>query len=331
MTSNIEIFKTFRSHFSSKYFDIIANDNLQKVATFSKLDLFTSPHILFYGNDPTLLRMIVDTIISKIFQEELVKKKCAYELTNNNNKYSCSYSYSKFHTEIDIESVLSAERQFISEFISGHIASTKNILQEKHIVVIHNINSLNENTMYALRYPIERLSNNVFFIFTSKTITGIEPALLSRCMPLRCNISIDNMEQFFEAFVENNNIEDIVEIDPNDNILCNVLKLTKNDSTDNLHKKLHAFIDDIAVDKSIGSVCEKIRTFGYKILHFNVSIATIFKIVIKYASQHKLLKKHIYHIVQLSANLQLKDVEMSKPILLFERYFMEIYRLLSVK
>jgi hypothetical protein len=295
--------------------------------------------------------MYVDVILSKIFDTPIKKHNTSYEVVANNNKYNCPYKYSDFHLEIDIHQIVSAERQFISEFISNHIAKTKNITQQKHVIVMHNINSLNEQSMFALRYPIERLCKNVIFIFTAQYTSPIEPAFLSRCLLLRSNIEDEDMEEFFEYFISQNNIdptdgitknihklsisqnniEDPVEIDPSDGIIKNILKLSKYNVENNIEKQLHLFIDQLLKEKNIFKACELIKSFGFKILHFNIPIANIMKITLDYLCNIKSFQKHLYYLIQFSADLEYKSTKISKYILVFERYFIEIYKKHTLK
>jgi hypothetical protein len=328
---NIDYLHNFQTEFNEHYFDLLANTRIHRLCSLTIDELFGSPHLLFYGNDPTILKMYVDVILTRIFKTTIVKRSTTYDVMANNNKYSCPYKYSDVHLEIDIDQIVSAERQFISDFISNHIAKTKNISYQKHIIVMHNVNSLHEQSMYALRYPIERLSRNVYFIFTAKTTSRIEPSFLSRCFQIRSNIQEENIEQFFEHFLERNKIEDEIEIDPTDGVINNILKLSKCDIPNNIEKQLTLFIDQLLKEKNIFKGCELIRSFGFKILHFNVPIATIMKITLNYLGTLKQFDKYIYDLVKYSTELEYKSISVSKPILIFERYFAEIYKRNMIK
>lgn len=328
---SIQYIEHFQKNFESIYFDKLANPRIQKITSQTIDELFCCPHLLLYGNDVSLLKLYSDTMLSRIFKKTIVKSDASYEVSSNNNKYNCPYIYSDIHVEIDVEQILHAEKQFICNFISNHIATTKNISQAKHVCVIHNIHKLNEQSIFSLRYPIERFSNNIYFIFTARTITQVEPAFLSRCLLIRSNVEDECIESFFETFLEQNDIDNEVEIDPNDGIVMNLLKLHGNNFQSSVEKQLHQFIDQLINEKDIFKVCENIRTFGFKILHFNIPIATIMKITLKYILPMKTFKKHIYKIVKCSADLEVKSAHMSKQILVFERYFVEIFKFAKMK
>lgn len=322
---------SFKKDFDTKYFDYIANRNVKQICSLSTDDFFGSPHSVLYGNDMSIIKMIVDTMLSRVFQKQLSKKSSIYEISTNSNKHQCPYCYSEVHIEIDMEEIVTAERQFISDFISKHIAGTKSIHQPKHIVVIHNAQSMSEGSILALRKPLEQFSNNIIFIFTTQNISRLDGTLKSRCMQIRCNTDNEKMETFFEFFIEENMISgDQFEIDPYDGIINNLLKLSSS-VPNSIECKLHAFIDKLLVEKNVFNAYEHVRNFGYKMLHFNVPFAIFMKITIKYLSKTPKYKKFMYDIAVLSADLELKSQNVSKQILIFENYYMEIYKKLVIK
>ena len=316
----------FQKDFPDKYFETLANKNILQIASMTQEELFNSPHVLLFGNEVTILKLYVHALLSKVFQKNVISKIAEFEYTNNSSKYTCNYKYSDVHLEIDMQEIISSERQFISDFIYKHIGNTRNIYQQKHIVVIHNIQSMTDATMFSLRRPLEQFSNNILFIVTTKSLSRIESAILSRFMYIKCRIEPDNLENFFEMFVSNKEIEGTIEIDPTDGLTHNLLSLSISETQDNIKNRLENFIDELLKEKNVSKACELIRSFGYKILHFNVPLATIMKITVNKLMNNKHFKNNIVEIVTLSANLEHKSLSLGKPILIFENYFLEIYK-----
>jgi hypothetical protein len=328
----INYLKNFQNDFHEKYFKLLANDYILKIKSFSQNELFQSPNILFYGNDASVLKMYVDSILKTIFNTKLKKQKATYELTNNNNKYNCPYLYSDNHIEIDVNNIPSVERQFMCNFISNQVSFIKNINQLKHIVVIHSVDKLNDNTIFAMRYLIERSSRNALFIFTASSLSKIDDAFLSRCFLVRSNITETGLESFFDYFLDTQKIDLMqVDIDPHKSVFTNILEFTLPNEQNKLSLSIQKFIDEISIEKNIFAVYEKIRNFGYKILHFNVPMALLMKISINHLKEKQIFKNNIHKIITLSAELEHKSLHMSKPILIIEKYFLEIYKLSPLK
>jgi len=316
----------FQKDFPDKYFETLANKNILQIASMTQEELFNSPHVLLFGNEVSILKLYVHALLCRVFKKNIISKTAEFEYTNNSSKYTCNYKYSDVHLEIDMQEIISSERQFISEFIYKHIGNTRNIYQQKHIVVIHNIQSMTDATMFSLRRPLEQFSNNILFIVTTKSLSRIESAILSRFMYIKCRIEPDNLENFFEMFVSNKEIEGTIEIDPTDGLTHNLLSLSISETQDNIKNRLENFIDELLKEKNVSKACELIRSFGYKILHFNVPLATIMKITVNKLMNNKHFKNNIVEIVTLSANLEHKSLSLGKPILIFENYFLEIYK-----
>jgi hypothetical protein len=322
--------REFSSNFSNKYFQHIANARLRGLASFSKEDLFQCPNIMLYGTDTTLLKLYTDAILSSIFKRPVTKKSATYDVSSNNNKYNCPYKYSDVHIEVDMEHVPNPEKQYICEFISKHVAQTKNINQPKHIVVIHNMNMVSAQVMNSLKKPTDS-NTNVLFILTSSRISNIDYAIKSRCLHVRCNTEYDDLETFLETFVEGQNIPDQVEVDPDDGLVKILMKLGLSERTceSTLSKNVREFITDLFKEKSLPSACEKIRTFAHKILHFNFPVARIFQECIQLFVKDKRLENHMFAIAELSADLELKSRQMSKPVIILEHYWTQIYAMVN--
>jgi hypothetical protein len=318
--------KQFCYKFKDKYFDILANESLRRLSKYTPEDLFQNPHILLYGNETTVLKILTRAILETILQTTSRMKKSTFEVVNNNNKYACPYKYCNTFIEIDMAEITSSERQFISEFIYKHIACTKNISQEKHIIVMHNVNTLSENSIYALRQPLEKFSKNILFIFTTKNLSIMQPAILSRFMMIRCNFQEDNLINFFEEFATDHEIEGDVEIDPGEGLVMNLLRMATPDMESTITRVIRTFMESLLKEKNIIKACEMVRVFAYKIMHFNVSIATIMKETITICQKDKRLLKHIHKIIQLSAELEHQSRLVNKQTMILEQYYLCIYK-----
>lgn len=322
----------FREHFCETYFPLLANKVVNGICRFSPAELFCSPHLLMYGVESTVQVMYVDAILSRIFGTEITaaKRSATYEVSVSGTKHACPYTHSPHHVEIDMEALRimgNAERHFIAEFITKHIATMRNVRQEKHIVVLHNCQAMQDQTMYALRRPVESCTRNVLFIFTTQSLGRMEPALKSRCMHIKCVIPASNVEAFWEKFVEDAGVamndDDQIEIDPAHGIVKNILRLSSPLTLPATDINISAFLNDLLQEKSIVKAVEKIRVFAFRILQFAVPISRIMRACITHLCDVKGV--NVGDVAILSAQLEYKSQSMSKHAILVEKYFLELY------
>ncbi|NDE61092.1 MAG: hypothetical protein EB038_02560, partial [Cyclobacteriaceae bacterium] len=147
-------------------------------------------------------------------------------------------------------------------------------------------------------------------------------------MPIKCTIPENILQLFFEDFLNANpNIPDNIELDPSDGLARNLLIISQEHIVqNNISKYICNFIDTLLKEKNVMKVCELVRVSGYKILHFNVPLERIMKITISHLATIKKAKQYISDIISISANLQHKSLTVSKHIIVFEKYFLDIYK-----
>lgn len=320
--------KSFHDDFEQKYFADLANDALMKIREMTSDEFFDCPHLLLYGNSTTMLKLTTQALLKMILKTTTPFRSCSFDVVNNNNKYACPYKSCNTHIEIDMADISSSERQFVSEFVCNHIAKTRNMFQKKHVVVMHNTHTMSQNSMFAMRRPIERFSASTQFIFTTPTLSNMEPTILSRFMCVRCEVSIEKFVAFFEHFAQDQDIPHDIELIPGDGIITNITRLEhgkKEMST--LELNTRQFLGRIFKEKNVLKACEAIRAFGYKVLHFNLDIATVMRMTLQILGKMKNFEKHMLDIVALSADLEAKSKHVSKNIVVLENYFLKIYKI----
>ena len=329
----------FKQLSESKYFDTIANERIKRIASLTKNELFSSPNMLFYGNDISILMIYIDAIVKRVFGlTSLTKRQTSQEY--GSTKVTLAYKYTDVHIEVDMESMTSAERQGFCEYLSKDVATTKNIRQDKHVIVIHNMQTMSDNNINTLRKIVDSCPN-VMFLMTSKSINCIDASFKSRCMLVRSNTEEDDLTSFFETFAEEHMTEtnDTLDIYPSEGIVMNLLRMSfpYMDKTSVEHK-IEAFIDTLMLEKDICKAYESIRVFGHNILHFGVTLKTIMTYSMSYIN--KKLKKRVKEkqitsdilnarmrdLVLVSAQLEAKSCLFAKPILIIEKYFLQIHQ-----
>lgn len=322
--------EVFRDRFA-EYLPVLGNDAVIRLTQMSQDSFFESPHLLLYGNSPTVLGLMSRTIVETVMGTKSRMMSASYEVTSNNNKYSCPYLHCATHMEINMAEIKSAEKQFVCDFIHKHISTTKSMNQRKHIVVMHNVDTLSTQSSFALRRPIESAANNVMFIFTCPTLANLETAILSRFCLVRCNFTTDTKTAFLERFAQDQCIDGDILMDPNDCIVLTLLSISCPEVRSTTEKVVKTFLADLFKEKNILKACDGIRTFAYKILHFNVPIATVMKTVITALGEDKSFRGRIAEVVQLSADLECKSHHVSKVCLVLEHYFLRLYNMKTAK
>ena len=321
----------FRNRFED-YFNILANSNLKRLSKMSPEEFFSNPNIMLHGIETTILKLITRTLFRRIFKIETKMQQCQFEVVNSSNKYNCPYEYCETYTEIDMAKIVSAEKQFLTDFVCNHIATHKNIYQQKHIVVMHNTDSLGVQSSFALRRTLESYSKNVVFFFTARSFSNLESAIQSRFMFVRCNVPIDYKIAFLEKFLDDNSIEHQIEIDPRDSIVEMLLKISSNNNVENtIETTIRKFLQGLFLEKNILKACEITRTFAYKILHFNVTFARIAQDVIDVLSTQRKFVNKMHDVVQLSADMETESHSVSKKSLILEQYFLCLYSYANMK
>jgi len=316
----------FQSSFDTKYFDLLAPDIVKKIAALDLQSFVDLPHIIFFGQDMSLLQLFVDAILKRVLRNPLlVKHKAELEIACNSTKHVIKFQHSTFHNEVDMEDVQSGQRQFLMEFVHKHISMTKTVLPgvSKRIVVLHSMDRCQHQ--FALRKILETCANNVIFIMTTRSMNSINDAICSRSMSINGSVSNANFELFFENFVEDHGIDE-AEIDRSDGTTYTILNLGAIKQDDGLEKCVRDHIAYILATSDLYKIICSNREFAYKMLHFQTPCSRIFRHVINACSASKLPKNRIIDIIAHAADLEHKSAMMSKPSMLVERILLAVWK-----
>lgn len=319
-----------------RYVPMIANNRVNALMHFSKSDLFSSPCILLYGNATSVLMVIVDVVLQTIFGEKECKKS---EVLNELNGYNMVFARSSVHIEFNFEDMTSAENKAVCEYICKELVTTKNIHQEKHLIVLHNIHRANVSSINALKHALDKTSNTCF-ILTSPNTSQLESSITSRCAQVRCNIPTDAFGEFISVFTDDHNIEPEkdVELDPFNGIIRNLLLLSfaSLDKT-SVEQKIDAFVQSLFADTNTYNVAVHCREFANNIAMFNIHTSSILKhalnafhkrIMAAYSSNMQKVNDIMYAIVILSADIDRKNNSTQKQALLLEAYFIRVHQII---
>ena len=109
------------------------------------LSILNEMNLLFYGYDITLCKYYVNRLLGK--KDQPIKLT---EHTTNVSGVDISYFTNQDFIELNLKTHLSKERSSLVEFIKI-LTSTRKASNDKHIIILNNIDSLNLQLQYKLR------------------------------------------------------------------------------------------------------------------------------------------------------------------------------------
>jgi hypothetical protein len=318
----VDHFQAFKKDFNERYFQDLINPQVQLLATMTQADFFSQPHQLFHGHDLTLTRMLLDAVLHHVMGA-FTKREASIELVVGGSKCSMPFKHSSVHVEVDLDTISSGERQLLTEFIHKHLGATRtvNTEQQKRIVVLHGIE--NSACAFALRKVLETCSKNVLFLLTARNVSKVNEAIKSRCALVRCGVTSDRFDAFCQRFMGDHGIEE-AEVDRSDTVTYTILNFGSTDG-DGVDESIKAHLQNM-VEASFPAALKSNRDFAFKMLHFHIPIAHIFKRVIRFCQKRKLAKHRLLLIVDMAASLEHKSTEVSKPSMPIERLLLEVWR-----
>lgn len=322
----LDHWRSFRSTLDDVYFDMIAPDMMKQLGNMQPHDFFSMPHLLFVGRDVTLTRLLVQCILKRVIGDHVANRKTAeVEVNVNGTKHSMKYVYSASHSEIDLEDVSAGQRQFLTEFIHRHLATTKvvNPTQLKRIVVMHGMDVCKHQ--FALRKVLESCASHVMFIMTANSSGNINEAILSRCCTIRSSVPRAKFDEFCEMFLKNQGIEE-AQVDSTEGITYTILNMCASKQNDGIEVSITDHVQILMDTTDVAKVVLANREFAFKMLHFQVPCAHLFKHVVFAMTSKKLGKDRHVQLIESAAELEHMSHSVAKPSIVMEQFLFEVWR-----
>lgn len=216
---------------------------------------------ILYGQKGFPFETLIEYAISKFYSTKFPIYK-RYPLWNNTLPYIETNYYFCIDTEHpefpkDITSLV--------EFIK-HIVKIKSIYNEKHIIIIKNIDNItNRNTCYIFRILLEKFNNNVLFLCTAHNYQMIERPLKSRSRLFRLPLpTIEQNKQILQLLKPDFNYDVYTR-----NLSLNIFNIENNiqDITINYPPLLET------INKKLKPL--EIRKITYQIFQYKISLAEV--------------------------------------------------------
>jgi len=140
---------------------------------------------LFYSTYGFPFDFFIDDIIKKRFNISYIYRK---EIISNKN---IIYNENQYFFEFDLDNPnMNKKYDNLTELIL-FIIKSKPIINDKHLIIIKNIDKLND-FFFAFRIILEKYSNNCLFICTTNKISKIELPIKSRFCLFRIRLFTTN-------------------------------------------------------------------------------------------------------------------------------------------
>ena len=301
-------------------------------------------NFLFYGCDMSLNKYHTYKILCKC--DEFIK---LVEHTVIVLGVEITYLRNNRFMEFNFKTHLNKEKTTIIDFIKD-ITSTKKPSNTKHIIVIHNLDSLSLQLQYKLRMIIEKSYRNAVYICTCTLLSRVIQPLQSRFTQVRVPMLSNTHKSYiistimkyigsekditkFTSYVKN--------VDMLQDVVCLSISYDLIDETD-ISKPLKKFkfvenevkllFTQFPKYKSTIECITNIRQFIYKIIHYNIDHRIFLKLLIKYCSQSKQICHHMHDIISIvqKHDIDLININQCKIIHSYEIMMLDIYSLLII-
>ena len=311
----------------------------------NEISILNEMNLLFYGYDITYCKYYVNKLLADK-DSTLNFNEC----TTNVLGVDISYFTNPYFIELNLKTHLSKERASIVEFIK-QVTSTRKASNEKHIIVLNNIDALNFQLQYKLRRTIEKASVNASFIGVCNILSKLIEPLQSRFLLVRIPIPSINEKKHISSTIKT--------IFQSDKDTSNLLKYLKNiemfqdivsinlsffmyDSDDAAFVKLckdFKFIDqevkllftNLTKNKSAQDSIQEIRKFTYTLIHYNIDHKVVIQSIISTITKMKAYSSHMYNIVEIlkEFDISMISINQCKVVHAYELCLLKILSLIK--
>lgn len=246
-------------------------DEYKKILEYS---IIFNKNLLFYSYIGFPFDLFIDEIIKRKFNIKQIYRK---ELLWNK---TIIYNENQYFLEIDLDNPSMPKKLNNLNDMLLFIIKTKTINNEKHLIIIKNIDKLNEN-FFAFRIILEKYYNNCYFICFTNRISKIENPIKSRFFLFRLRLfKSQEIQMIFNKYL---NIETNNNLSNNRNIIFHIFiaQTEKNEPlliTDDFCNLHYPPIINFLKSKY---TLNDIRQLSYKYCQYNIGIREIVEDLLK--------------------------------------------------
>lgn len=306
----------FLSNLNDHIYELSSNGCVQFIknaANFQDINNF-----VFYGNIKIFLEVIFEEFIKQYYSIPQLKKSTG-TFQASGSTTELSYTYTDYHFEFDY-----SEKYL--EFIKT-LTSNNTITKRQIIIFMKNVDSVPKSHQHALRRMLEKYQHVKFFM-SSKTLSDLEPAIKSRSFLLNCafpqNKIYNCLRGVCDTQMEEGKFAEMLK-ENNHNIISTIIYISNNFEKPKIEQNLISFLKNMTKERNPLNVIMTIRELCYKLFHLNVELPYVCNIVIGQFSAHKKIKD----IIALSAEIDTQNCRSNKNLILYEKYLLEIYKIIK--
>ena len=292
------------SKFVQNFETIIMNhDYYKKIYEFL---IITQNNILLYGSYGFPTDAFIDQILKRkfIIKNGLYKQECIW-------KKDIPYFHNQHFLEIDLlHPNITKNLNLICEFIKSVII-IKHINNEKHCIVIKQVDILNQNDCNSFRIILEKYSANAFFICTTYKLDKIDSPIKSRFNLIRIPLfTHENISAIFKNYLLVNVNKYLVEIKTRNIIKAIFIAQIEMVDENIVTKEFCTFhfppIYDFMKNFNSKKCClDSIKQFSYECFQYNITIPLLFEDLLKISPKKKKselieIAAHYDHILNLT-------------------------------
>lgn len=309
----------FLSNLNNHIYELSSDKSIQFIR--SAQNFHDINNYIFHGNAKLFLEVIFEEFIKQYFGiEKIIKRTGTVQASSSSSSsQELNYIYSDYHFEFDYSD------KFL-DFIKL-ITSNTTITNRQIIIFMKNVDIVPKNHQYALRRILERYQHVKFFM-SCKTLSDMEPAIISRSFILNCSFPQQRVYSCLKGVFENQMDESkLTEVlkENNNNIISTIIYISNKFEKPKIEQHLVAFLKGMTKERNPLNIVMGVREICYKLFHLNVELPYVCSVVINTFAQHKKL----VDIVALSASIDRKNCVSNKNIILYEKYLLELYRIIK--
>ncbi len=301
-------------------------------SSFLNINLNELPHLIMYGPNGSFKDYYLYYLIYKKtgkFKSNL--SRVNEKIVVNNNTVDFDIIISDNYIEINLSRNNFYDKWIITNYIVK-IIEMKPINQDRHIIILKDIDKASYNCFMALRRIMEIYTRNALFICTATNYSRITEAIKSRCFCIRCPIQSEKaFKQFLEHYIKDKNTLKLLVSKSNRNINTAILLQHKTSYVNILEDEIKSHYQLMKKTKDIFIIAKANREFLYKILNFDYDSNDIIALFRDNAIKSFIKKEEndiIYEIVKVSAEIDHQMQTTSKDFFVFEKYLLLLYKII---
>ena len=295
-------------------------------------------NVIVHGTEESGKITLVRCLLASMFDDSIYQTTCIqHNVRQNCSNYNVNIYRSKYHYEISFAGLQYADRSVLSSVMDDYFKTANVADRNFKILVIRDFHTLTKPAQYALRRRMETHYQAVRFIIITNAINKIEPAIVSRCLCLRCpKPGLVQMRKYLSDVCEQEAIritdQDITNIiqqsERNIGKSLYYLEIIKNTGTTDLVSPQQVCIQRLLdCFQSKEYPCEQIREAISNLQLAKISGNIIFRALLDWVCQHITNQDHVVRSIECIAKYELISSKYNRFSIAMETAMVTLFNL----